>query len=352
MNYIPLRVKTNYSLLTSLNTIESLAKRAKELNINALSITDDNMFGVMEFYKTMLKYDIKQIIGLEVKINDYSILLYAENYKGYQNLCYICSNEKTIQILKENSENVLCIVPYESINIYDEISPFYKNIFVSYKTKEERNNIKNNTVIDSLFNILASSIGSLTNPTKLANTFKSNGIKVTDVTLSNYINMLKDSFIIEQAKRYDIKGKKYINSPFKYYFTDIGLRNSRINYRQQEQTHIMENIIYNELIIRGFAVDVGIIEHTIRDKEKKQKQIQLEVDFVCNKGKNKYYIQSAFSIPNEEKMNQETSSLDKINDSFKKIIVTQDFGKPWKTEKGYLIINIIDFLLDSNSLDL
>ena len=215
----------------------------------------------------------------------------------------------------------------------------------------ERNNIKNNTVIDSLFNILASSIGSLTNPTKLANTFKSNGIKVTDVTLSNYINMLKDSFIIEQAERYDIKGKKYINSPFKYYFTDIGLRNSRINYRQQEQTHIMENIIYNELIIRGFAVDVGIIEHTIRDKEKKQKQIQLEVDFVCNKGMNKYYIQSAFSIPNEE-MNQETSSLDKINDSFKKIIVTQDFSKPWKTEKGYLIINIIDFLLDSNSLDL
>lgn len=170
----------------------------------------------------------------------------------------------------------------------------------------ERNNIKNNTVIDSLFNILASSIGSLTNPTKLANTFKSNGIKVTDVTLSNYINMLKDSFIIEQAERYDIKGKKYINSPFKYYFTDIGLRNSRINYRQQEQTHIMENIIYNELIIRGFAVDVGIIEHTIREKEKKQKQIQLEVDFVCNKGMNKYYIQSAFSIPNEEKMNQET----------------------------------------------
>lgn len=230
------------------------------------------------------------------------------------------------------------------------LKDFINNTYI--KDVIERNNIKNNTVIDSLFNILASSIGSLTNPTKLANTFKSNGIKVTDVTLSNYINMLKDSFIIEQAKRYDIKGKKYINSPFKYYFTDIGLRNSRINYRQQEQTHIMENIIYNELIIRGFAVDVGIIEHTIRDKEKKQKQIQLEVDFVCNKGKNKYYIQSAFSIPNEEKMNQETSSLDKINDSFKKIIVTQDFGKPWKTEKGYLIINIIDFLLDSNSLDL
>lgn len=184
------------------------------------------------------------------------------------------------------------------------LKDFINNTYI--KDVIERNNIKNNTVIDSLFNIFASSIGSLTNPTKLANTFKSNGIKVTDVTLSNYINMLKDSFIIEQAERYDIKGKKYINSPFKYYFTDIGLRNSRINYRQQEQTHIMENIIYNELIIRGFAVDVGIIEHTIRDKEKKQKQIQLEVDFVCNKGMNKYYIQSAFSIPNEEKMNQET----------------------------------------------
>lgn len=184
------------------------------------------------------------------------------------------------------------------------LKDFINNTYI--KDVIERNNIKNNTVIDSLFNIFASSIGSLTNPTKLANTFKSNGIKVTDVTLSNYINMLKDSFIIEQAERYDIKGKKYINSPFKYYFTNIGLRNSRINYRQQEQTHIMENIIYNELIIRGFAVDVGIIEHTIRDKEKKQKQIQLEVDFVCNKGMNKYYIQSAFSIPNEEKMNQET----------------------------------------------
>lgn len=264
-----------------------------------------------------------------------------------------CANKDKLDV--ENEYSMFGGMPALILKKTDEEKIKYlKDLINNTYIKDviERNNIKNNKVIDSLFNILASSIGSLTNPTKLANTFKSNGIKVTDVTLSNYINMLKDSFIIEQAERYDIKGKKYINSPFKYYFTDIGLRNSRINYRQQEQTHIMENIVYNELIIRGFAVDVGIIEHTIRDKEKKQKQIQLEVDFVCNKGMNKYYIQSAFSIPNEEKMNQETSSLDKINDSFKKIIVTQDFGKPWKTEKGYLIINIIDFLLDSNSLDL
>ncbi len=240
-----------------------------------------------------------------------------------------CANKDKLDV--ENEYSMFGGMPALILKKTDEEKIKYlKDLINNTYIKDviERNNIKNNTVIDSLFNILASSIGSLTSPTKLANTFKSNGIKVTDVTLSNYINMLKDSFIIEQAERYDIKGKKYINSPFKYYFTDIGLRNSRINYRQQEQTHIMENIVYNELIIRGFAVDVGIIEHTIRDKEKKQKQIQLEVDFVCNKGMNKYYIQSAFSIPNEEKMNQETSSLDKINDSFKKIIVTQDFGKP------------------------
>lgn len=216
----------------------------------------------------------------------------------------------------------------------------------------ERNNLKGNVVIDTLVDILASSIGSLTNPTKLAKAFASNNIKTTDVTLSTYINYLIDAFIINKAQRYDIKGKKYINSPFKFYFTDIGIRNCKLNYRQQEQTHIMENIIYNELLIRGFNVDVGIIEHMIRNKSGKQQLIQLEVDFICNKGNNRYYIQSAFSIPDEAKMLQETSSLDKINDSFKKIIITQDQGKPWRNEKGYLIINIIDFLLDPNSLDL
>lgn len=216
----------------------------------------------------------------------------------------------------------------------------------------ERNNLKGDVVIDTLVDILASSIGSLTNPTKLANTFASNNIKTTDKTLSTYIDYLIDAFMINKAQRYDIKGKKYINSPFKFYFTDIGIRNCKLNYRQQEQTHIMENIIYNELLIRGYNIDVGIIEHMIRNKSGKQQLIQLEVDFICNKGSNRYYIQSAFSIPDEEKMIQETSSLDKIDDSFKKIIVTQDLGKPWRNKKGYLIINILDFLLNPNSLDL
>ncbi len=216
----------------------------------------------------------------------------------------------------------------------------------------ERNNLKGNIVIDTLIDVLASSIGSLTNPTKLAKTFISNGIKTSDVTISTYIDYLIDAFMINKAKRYDIKGKKYINSPFKFYFTDIGIRNCRLNYSQQEQTHLMENIIYNELLIRGFNVDVGIIEHVIRNKSGKQQLIHLEVDFVCNMGNNRYYIQSAFSISDEEKMIQETSSLDRIDDSFKKIIITQDRGKPWRNEKGYLIINILDFLLNPNSLNL
>lgn len=206
--------------------------------------------------------------------------------------------------------------------------------------------------MDTIVNVLASSVGSLTNPNNLANTFVSNKIKTSDITISKYIEHLIDAFIINKAKRYDIKGRKYINSPFKYYFTDIGLRNCRLNFSQQEQTHIMENIIYNELIIRGYNVDVGIIEHVIRNQEGKQKIVQYEVDFVCNEGNNRYYIQSAFSIPDQNKMNQETNSLDRIKDSFKKIIITQDIIKPWRNEKGYLIINILDFLLNPNSLNI
>ena len=216
----------------------------------------------------------------------------------------------------------------------------------------ERNNLKGDLVLETLIDILASSVGSLTSPKKLANTFSSNQMKVTDITISNYINHLLDAFILNKANRYDLKGKKYINSPYKIYFTDIGIRNCKLNFRQQEQTHIMENIIYNELIVRGYNVDVGVIEHVIRDEEKKQKQIKLEIDFICNQGNNRYYIQSAFSIPDIEKMKQETASLDRVNDSFKKIVITQDLGKPWRNEKGYLFINILDFLLNPNSLDL
>lgn len=241
-----------------------------------------------------------------------------------------------------------------SLETDEEKSEYLNNLFKNTYIKDiiERNNLRGDVTIDTLVDILASSIGSLNNPTKIAKTFASSGIKIVDKTISTYIDYLLDSFLIRKATRYDIKGRKYINSPFKYYFSDIGLRNARLNFRQQEQTHIMENIIYNELVMRGFNVDVGIIEHVVRDEEGKRTTKHLEVDFVCNQGNHRYYIQSAFSIPDAEKLKQEQASLDRIDDSFKKIIITQDRTKLWRNEKGYIIMNILDFLLKENSLEL
>ena len=216
----------------------------------------------------------------------------------------------------------------------------------------ERNKLQKDDVLEAVVNMLASSVGSLTNPSKIANTFESNGIKgVSDKTINSYINYLMDAFVINKVQRYDIKGKRYISTPSKYYFSDIGLRNARLNFRQQEENHIMENIIYNELLVRGFNVDVGIVEHNIVDNEKNVRK-QLEVDFVCNQGNKRYYIQSAFAIPDEQKMNQEKKSLVKISDSFKKIIVVRDNIKLWRNEDGIMVIGIQEFLLNPNSLDL
>lgn len=217
----------------------------------------------------------------------------------------------------------------------------------------ERNHLRGDSVMESLVNILASNIGSLTNPTKLANTFVSNGMgNVSDKTISSYILYLMDAFLISKAERYDVKGKKYIASPFKYYFSDIGLRNARLNFRQQEENHIMENIIYNELLIRGFNVDIGVVEHMEKTSDGKRILKKYEVDFVCNRGSQRYYIQSAFSIPDQEKMEQEQSSLIYTGDFFKKIIVVKDVLKPWHNDKGILILGIWDFLLIPNSLEL
>lgn len=220
------------------------------------------------------------------------------------------------------------------------------------KDIEDRNNLRGDNVMSTLLNILASAVGSLTNPSKLANTFASNGIPTTDKTISTYIGYLMDAFFISKAERYDIKGKKYIASPFKYYFTDVGLRNAQLNFRQQEENHIMENIIYNELLVRGFNVDVGVVEITERDESGKPARKRLEVDFVCNKGNRRYYIQSAFAIPDREKMQQEQNSLVHIPDSFKKIIVVKDNSKLWRNEEGIVIMGIMDFLLKADSMDL
>ena len=212
----------------------------------------------------------------------------------------------------------------------------------------ERNNIQNKEELEKLTHIIASSIGSLTNPLKLARTFKSynKNTLLTDKTIYNYLSYLEDAFIIEKALRYDIKGKKYIDTPYKYYFTDIGIRNAFLDFRQQEENHLMENIIFIELKRRGFKVDVGVVE--VRTKEGK---VKYEIDFIANKGNNKYYIQSALNIDTEAKREQEEKSFMHVNDFFKKIIIVKDNIKRWRDDKGIVIMGIIDFLLDEDSLN-
>lgn len=230
------------------------------------------------------------------------------------------------------------------INLFNET---YLNDVIS------RYNIRNDAELGELINILASSIGSLTNPNKLSDTFKS--VKKTDIsnhTIKSYLDYFEDSFLIQNSLRYDVKGKKYINTPSKYYFTDIGLRNARLNFRQLEENHIMENIIYNELKIRGFSVDVGVVTLNTKDADGKSIRKQLEIDFICNKGDQKYYIQSAFRMDSEEKEKQELRSLNSLDDSFKKIIVIRNKELMTKDENGYLRIGLLDFLLNDNSLDL
>lgn len=217
----------------------------------------------------------------------------------------------------------------------------------------ERQRIKNKAEFEELVKIIASGIGAPTNPTKLENTFKSvKKINIDSVTISRYLGYMQDAFLIEKAERYDVKGKKYIGSLAKYYFTDIGLRNAILGLRQQEETHIMENIIYNELRRRGCKVDVGMVEQRFVDNDGKWQRKQLEVDFVVNEGNQRYYIQSALALPDEEKRKQEMGSLLRINDSFKKIIIVKDDIKPWRDENGILTMGLLDFLMNADSLEL
>ena len=224
-----------------------------------------------------------------------------------------------------------------------------KNVYINDVI--ERNDVKNDAELVYLVEIISSSIGSLSNPKKLSDTFKSTaGLNIDPKTISSYLKYLEEAFIIEKTERYDVKGKKYMSTPYKFYFSDLGIRNSFINFRQNEETHIMENIIYLELRRRGYNVDVGVIE----SKERKENEFtykQLEVDFIANKGNNKIYIQSAFSIPDEEKRKQEERPLLKINDSFKKIIIVKDYIKRSRNENGIITMSVFDFLLDPNSLD-
>jgi len=230
-----------------------------------------------------------------------------------------------------------------------------KNLFSEIYVRDiaKRNKVKNISELEDLLNVLSSSIGSLTNPEKLKNTFRSvKKSKITSNTIKKYLSHFEDSFLVEAADRYDIKGRSYIETPKKYYFSDLGLRNARINFRQFEQTHAMENAIYNELRMRGYSVDVGVITVSEKDGNGKSVRKQLEVDFVCNLGSKRYYIQSAYSLPDEEKRQQEIRPFRKIDDSFKKIVITKDIVPAFYDENGILTINVYDFLLNPSSIEM
>lgn len=239
---------------------------------------------------------------------------------------------------------------------HEEKSKYLRDLFAKTYIKDvvERNKILNDTeVLDDLLNIVASAIGSLTNPTKLSNTFESEKkIKISSNTVEKYLDYFSDAFLLEKAERYDVKGRKYIKTPSKYYFTDVGLRNAKLGFRQQEENHIMENVLYNDLKRRGFDVDVGVVEHNICDSNGKKLRKQLEVDFVVNRGDQRYYIQSALSIGEEEKRRQEIESLIRIPDSFKKIVVVRDYINPWRDDNGILYIGVEQFLLDEESINM
>lgn len=277
--------------------------------------------------------------GDEVKVFPLSFSEYVSNFKGDK---YEAWNEYVLygglpMILSKKSD--------------EEKSNYLKTLFEQTYIKDiiERNNIQRSDILDSIINMLASSVGSLTNPQKIFDIFKSNKEKEISLnTVNFYLKCIEDSFIVNKVERYDVKGKKYISTPSKYYFSDIGLRNARLNFRQQEENHLMENIIYNELVVRGYNVDVGVVE--IRDEQSRKKQV--EVDFVCNLGNKKYYVQSALNLETREKTLQEERPLLNIPDNFKKIIVVKDNMKSWYTEEGILIIGIQEFLLNKNSLDL
>lgn len=236
------------------------------------------------------------------------------------------------------------------LNSHEEKSHYLKNLFNSTYIKDvlERHQVNNNAeVLEILLNVLASSIGSLTNPMRLSNTFESERhIKIAPDTIDKYIGFFMEAFLIQKSERYDVKRRKYIKTPVKYYYSDPGLRNARLGFRQLEETHLMENVLYNDLLRRGFDVDVGVVEQNLRDNLGKNIRKQLEVDFVVNRGDERYYIQSALSIEEPNKKEQEIASLIRIPDSFKKIVVVKDYIKPWRDENGIQYVGIEDFLLD------
>lgn len=272
-----------------------------------------------------------------LSFSEFMTVFKGDKYEGLSQ--YMSYGGIPMVVLKEGDADKAAVLN----NLFDEI--YIRDIY-------KRNRIKNSGELEDLLNILSSAVGSLTNPEKLKNTFRTvKKSRITATTIKKYLDYFEDSFLMEASHRYDIKGKAYIETPKKYYFSDLGLRNSRINFRQFEQTHVMENVLYNELRMRGYNVDVGVVTTAQKDSNGKVIRKQLEVDFVCNAGSNRYYIQSAYSIPDAGKQEQEIRPFRKIDDSFRKIVVTKDIVPFHYDEHGILIMSIYDFLLDSTKLE-
>ncbi len=281
----------------------------------------------------------------EFRGRSHQVRIYPLSFKEFYETQKLNKNKAYQQYIRYGGMPLLT-----SLKNDQEKSNYLKNLFelTYFKDIIERNNVERNDVLTSLTKIVASSIGSLTSARRLTNTYKSKGNKELSInTVISYLGYLEDSFLIEKVDRYDVKGKQYIESLNKYYFTDIGLRNAILNFRQQEENHIMENIVYLELVRRGYNVDVGIVE--IREKDTRK---QLEVDFVCNQHHKRYYVQVALNLDTREKTTQEIRPFINIDDSFKKIVIVKDEILPWITEEGILVIGIIEFLLNPNSLDI
>ena len=361
--YIPLDIKENEYLLDGNKFIEYIRTLIKDkkkyyLLIDEIQKMDDfvpvlNTFlyeDNVEVYVTgsnakLLSKDIvtefrgrgDEIHIYPLSFNEYMSVFNGDIYEGYEQYSIYGGLPYTLSFETDN-----------------ERSHYLKNLFDETYIRDilEKNDINNIDELNELLNIISSGIGSLTNPFSLQNTFKSEKkVTLSDKTISKYLNYFEDAFLINKAQRYDIKGKKYINTPFKYYFEDIGLRNARLNFRQVDKGHIMENIIYNELLRRGYNIDVGVVEINKRNEDGTRSKPQYEIDFVCNQGNKKIYIQSVYEMNNEEKEIQERKSLVNIGDSFKKIIIVGDVSKPRMDDNGIITMGIYYFLLNEDSLN-
>lgn len=343
-SYVESQIKddrTHYILLDEIQLLEHF----EDVLNGFLNIQNVEVYVTGSNAKFLSKDIITEFRGRGYEIKMYP-LSFREYMSAYQGSVQAGLNE---YMLYGGLPQILSCVTEE------QKSKFLKTLFDETYIKDikDRYAIRKDDDLEELINILASGIGALTNPNKLANTFRSE--KKSDITydtIKNYIDFLCDSFIIEKSTRYDIKGKRYINSPYKYYFMDLGLRNARINFRQYEKSHLMENLIYNEMRVRGFNVDVGTVLAYTKNEEGKSQRTNLEVDFVCNLGSRRYYIQSAYRMESEEKIKQERTSLEKVDDSFKKIIVLGEECPITRDEQGITTIGIYDFLLKENSLEL